>query len=170
VNSKIRRQLRQRKSRIQRRLDKGNVQGCERPMLTARNIHYEISDKDRGIAHGGIGVFQDLARQFGLIESIDRHLVLFRFHLPYHESDHVLNLAYNALCGGTCLQDIELRRQDEVFWSYWISGRGFTGETQPTKRKPGGSAASCRGSGAGSAARQDIQSPRWPCWSPATKG
>ena len=23
-----------------------------------------------------------------------------RFHLPYHESDHVLNIAYNALCGG----------------------------------------------------------------------
>jgi hypothetical protein len=36
-------------------------------------------------------------------------------HLPYHESDHVLNFAYNALCDGTCLQDIELRRNDEVF-------------------------------------------------------
>ena len=101
MNSKIRRQLRQRKSRIQRRLDKCNVQGCERPMLTASNIHYEISDKDRGMAHGGIGVFQDLARQFGLIDAIDRQVVLFQFHLPYHESDHVLNLAYNALCGGT---------------------------------------------------------------------
>ena len=37
------------------------------------------------------------------------------FHLPYHESDHVLGIAYNVLCGGTCLQDIELRRQDEVY-------------------------------------------------------
>ena len=36
-------------------------------------------------------------------------------HLPYHESDHVLSIAYNVLCGGTCLQDIELRRQDEVY-------------------------------------------------------
>ena len=36
-------------------------------------------------------------------------------HLPYHESDHVLGIAYNVLCGGTCLQDIELRRQDEVY-------------------------------------------------------
>jgi hypothetical protein len=107
--------LKQRKSRIQRRLDKRNLHGCERPMLTATNIHYEISDKDRGIAHGGIGVVHDLARQLGLIEAINRRLVLFQFHLPYHESDHVLNLAYNALCGGTCLQDIELRRQDEVF-------------------------------------------------------
>ena len=36
-------------------------------------------------------------------------------HLPYHESDHVLGIAYNVLCGGTCLQDIERRRQDEVY-------------------------------------------------------
>ena len=36
-------------------------------------------------------------------------------HLPYHESDHVLNLAYNALCDGTCLEDLELRRQDEAY-------------------------------------------------------
>src|SRR5881392_4137458 len=42
-------------------------------------------------------------------------LALLTIHLPYHESDHVLNLAYNALCDGTCLQDIELRRNDEVF-------------------------------------------------------
>ena len=32
-----------------------------------------------------------------------------------HESDHVLNFAYNALCNGTCLDDIELRRNDVVF-------------------------------------------------------
>ena len=31
------------------------------------------------------------------------------------ESDHVLNFASNALCDGTCLDDIELRRNDVVF-------------------------------------------------------
>jgi hypothetical protein len=35
--------------------------------------------------------------------------------MPYHESDHVLNLAFNALCDATCLDDIELRRNDEVY-------------------------------------------------------
>jgi hypothetical protein len=112
---KIRRQLQRRKRRLARRLDKWNVQGCEQPMFTAANIHFEISDRDRGIAHGGLGAIHALVRQLGLVEAIDRQLILFKFHLPYHESDHVLNLAYNALCGGTCLQDIELRRQDEVF-------------------------------------------------------
>jgi hypothetical protein len=35
--------------------------------------------------------------------------------LPYSESDHVLNIAYNLLAGGTCLEHLELRRNDEVY-------------------------------------------------------
>ena len=84
-------------------------------MFSASNIHYEIADRTRGLAHGGIGAMHLLARQTGLIDAIDRRLHLLKIHLPYHESDHVLNLAYNALCEGTCLQDLELRRQDEVY-------------------------------------------------------
>jgi hypothetical protein len=67
------------------------------------------------MASGGIGAIHALARQVGLIDAIDRRLHLLKFHFPYHESDHVLTFAYNALCDGTCLQDLELRRQDEVF-------------------------------------------------------
>ncbi len=51
----------------------------------------------------------------GWSTAIDRHVEVLKVHLPYHESDHVLGIAYNVLCGGTCLQDIELRRQDEVY-------------------------------------------------------
>jgi Transposase DDE domain group 1 len=115
VKTKIRRQLARRKRRIERRLDKFDLRGCERPMLTASAIHYEISAKAHGIAHGGIGAIHRLARKLGLIDALDRHLQLFKIHLPYHESDHVLNIAYNALCEGTCLEDIELRRNDEAF-------------------------------------------------------
>ena len=111
----IRRQLRNRKRRIERRLDKMDNRGCQRPMFTARNIDFEIADRVRGMAYGGIGAIHLLARKIGLIDAIDRRLQLLIIHLPYHESDHVLNLAYNALCDGTCLQDLELRRQDEVF-------------------------------------------------------
>jgi hypothetical protein len=56
-----------------------------------------------------------LARHTGLIELLDSRVDVLKRHLPYHESDHVLNIAYNALSGGTCLEDIELRRQDEVY-------------------------------------------------------
>src|SRR5262245_9348171 len=115
VNAKIRRQLNNRKRRIERRLDQTKLAGCSQPMFTARNIHYEIADRSRGTAHGGIGAIHALARQIGLIEAIDDRLHLLKIHLPFHESDHVLNFAYNALCDGDCLQDIELRRNDAVF-------------------------------------------------------
>jgi hypothetical protein len=114
VNSKVRSQLANRKRRIRRRLDK-MPHGMDRPVLTASNIDYEIAERTRGLAHGGIGAVHLLARRLGLIDAIDRNLHLLKIHLPYHESDHVLNFAYNALCDGTCLQDMELRRNDEVF-------------------------------------------------------
>jgi hypothetical protein len=115
VSTTIHQKLANSKRRIEQRLDKTNLSGCDQPMFTAHNIHYEIADRSRGIAHGGIGAIHALVRQLGLIEAIDSRLHLFKIHLPYHESDHVLNLAYNALCDGTCLQDLELRRNDEVF-------------------------------------------------------
>ena len=111
MNASIRQKLANGKRRIQRRLDKSDHRGCEQPMFTARNIHYEIADRVHGMTHGGIGAIHLLARRIGLIDAIDRRLHLLKIHLPYHESDHVLNLAYNALCDGTCLQDLELRRQ-----------------------------------------------------------
>jgi hypothetical protein len=84
-------------------------------MLSASNIHYELSDKVRGLSAGGIGAVHLLARRTGLIDAIDNRLHLLKVHKPYHESDHVLNIGYNVLCGGTCLQDLELRRNDEVY-------------------------------------------------------
>ena len=115
MKPKIRRQLAHRKRRIQRRLDKTNGDGCRRPVFTASDIRYEIADRTRAVGSGGIGALHALARQVGLIDAIDRRLHLLKFHFPYHESDHVLTFAYNALCDGTCLQDLELRRHDEVF-------------------------------------------------------
>ena len=87
----------------------------EQPVLAATNIQYEFAERTRGIACGGIGTMQLLARKVGLVDAIDRRLHLLKIHLPYHESDHVLNIAYNLLCGGTCLEDIERRRNDAVF-------------------------------------------------------
>jgi DDE family transposase len=115
VNARVRKKLARRKKRIQKRLDKKNLHGCSKPMITASNIQYELGERGRGIGYGGIGAMHLLVRKLGLAEAIDRRLHLLQIHLPYHESDHVLNLAYNALCDGTCLEDIELRRNDEVF-------------------------------------------------------
>lgn len=103
------------KSRIERRLDKKGDTITFEPQFGASNIHYEVSDKTNAITCGGIGAMHKLAQRYGLVDAIDERLHLLKFHLPYQESDHVLNIAYNALCGGICLQDIELRRNDENF-------------------------------------------------------
>jgi hypothetical protein len=84
-------------------------------MYTATNIHYEHSARVRGLETGGIAAMHRLAQATGLVDAIDGQVHVLKVHLPYHESDHVLGLAYNVLCGGTCLQDIELRRQNEAY-------------------------------------------------------
>jgi hypothetical protein len=103
------------KRKIRQRLDRPITAPSPEPVFTASNIHYGAAAKSRGIACGGIGAIQLLVRKLGLAEAIDERLHLLKFHFPYHESDHVLNFAYNALCNGTCLDDIELRRNDVVF-------------------------------------------------------
>jgi hypothetical protein len=115
VNDKIRKKLARRKRRIERRLNKNDNTGCEWPMITASNIDYEIADRTHAIAAGGIGAMHLVAKKLGLVESIDRKLHLLKVHLPYHESDHVLNIAYNLLAGGACLEHLELRRNDDVY-------------------------------------------------------
>ena len=103
------------KNRIKRRLKKKQYQDQPKPIMTAQNIHYEMSGKTRAMSYGGLGAIHNMVKKIGLDKEIDEHLQLLKVHLPYHESDHVLNLAYNVLVGGQRLEDIELRRNDETF-------------------------------------------------------
>ena len=107
--------LRNRKRRIEYRLRDRDWCDQENPMFGAANVHYEVADRTRGFSVGGIGAIHALAGSTGLIDAIDRRLHLLKVHLPYHESDHVLNHAYNVLAGGRCLEDLELLRNDEVY-------------------------------------------------------
>ena len=84
-------------------------------MFGASNIHYEIADKAQGISAGGIGMIHKMVRRLGLDEAINRSVNLFKIYLPYAESDHVLNVAYNLLTGGKCLEHLENRRNDEAY-------------------------------------------------------
>src|SRR5437879_13348898 len=97
-------------------------------MLKASNIVYEMAERTQGMNCGGIGAMHLMVQRLGLVEDIDQHLELLKVHLPYHESDHVLNLAYNIVAGGQRLEDIELRRQDEVF----LKGLGAERIPDPT--------------------------------------
>jgi Transposase DDE domain group 1 len=110
-----RRILRERRQRVLDRIE--NRPGLQRdqPMMTASNIHYELAGRVHGLSAGGIGAMLLVARKSGLITDIDRELHLLKRHLPYHESDHVLNIAFNILAGGTHIEHLELRRNDEVY-------------------------------------------------------
>ena len=115
MNPKIRKQIERRKRRIQKRLDRNDNRGCDRPIMTASNVHYEIADRTRATAHGGIGAIHLLVRKLELDRAIDAYLGVLKIHLPYHDSDHVLNMAYNLLAGGTCLEHLERLRSDEAY-------------------------------------------------------
>jgi DDE family transposase len=97
-------------------------------MMSASNIHFEMADRSRAVNYGGIGAMHLMGQRLGLAEEIDGRVQLLKRHLPYHESDHVLNLAYNALLDGQRLEDIELRRNDEAF----LDGLGAQRIPDPT--------------------------------------
>lgn len=107
--------LNKRKENLAKRLERKQFPEQSRPMLRAQNIHYEMAERVRAIDCGGIGAFHLLACNSGLVDAINEKVCLLKRHLPYHESDHVLNIAYNTLSGGSCLDDIELRRNDEAY-------------------------------------------------------
>ena len=115
VKVNFRHELRRSKQRIEHRLRDRVWSPQDKPVLAAKNIHYELSSRDRAITAGGIGAMQQLAQKLGLAAAIDDRLQLLKVHLPYSESDHVLNLAYNTLAGGTCIEDLELLRTSEGF-------------------------------------------------------
>jgi hypothetical protein len=87
-----------------------------------------MAEKGRAINCGGIGAIHLMVNKLKLRQEIDGRLHLLKKHLPYHESDHVLNLTYNALLEGVRLEDIDLRRNDEAF----LDGLGAQRIPDPT--------------------------------------
>ena len=120
--------LARRKRKIEKRLRRRNWANQTKPMLKASNIHYQMDGHHKGIAYGGIGAIHLMVKRSGFIKEIDNAVHLLKRYLPYHESDHVLNLAYNIFAGGTRLQDIELQRQDEA----WLDALGAEVIPDPT--------------------------------------
>lgn len=121
--AKRQKQLAEQKRRIQRRLDKTKNDQDRGRVFAPGKILYELSQKTKGVIGGGIAMMHAMVKQLDLAEAIDRRVHVLKFHRPYHESDHVLNIAYNCLLGGTCLDDIELRRNDENYLNLFGAAR-----------------------------------------------
>lgn len=86
-----------------------------RPEFNGPRPTYEMAERTRAIPCGGLGAIHQLVREIGLPELVDSQLKILKRARPYQDSDHVLNIAYNLLCGGQVLDDIEVRRNDAAF-------------------------------------------------------
>src|ERR1039457_6642013 len=71
VNTNTRKKWLRRKRRIEKRLRPRQWRSRPKPMFTAGNIRYEMADRTRALAHGGIGAVHLLARKVGLVDAID---------------------------------------------------------------------------------------------------
>lgn len=86
-----------------------------RPEFSASGIAYELAERCRAIPCGGIGAIMRLVQDVGLVDALNERLGVLKVARPYQDSDHVLNIAFNLLCGGSVLEDIEIRRNDAAF-------------------------------------------------------
>lgn len=107
--------LRRDKRKIAKRLERKNYEDQPDPMFRDSNISYEVAERTRAVGFGGIGAIHKLVCRLKLDRLINEKLELLKVHVPYHESDHVLNIAYNVISGGTCLEDIDRLRNDETY-------------------------------------------------------
>ena len=125
----VSRELAKRQRRIHRKLKNARRrEDAGHPDLPRSSPTYEIADRIQATPHGGIGAVHELVVASGLVERINDRLKLLKLRRPYHESDHVLGIAYNAMCGGRVLDDIELRRNDEAY----LAGLGVEAIPDPT--------------------------------------
>ena len=97
-------------------------------MMGGRNIQYEMAARAQAVGCGGIGAIHLMAQRIGLVGQIDDKVQVLKRHLPYHESDHVLTVAYNIIAGGVRIEDLELRRTNEAF----LNGLGAQRLPDPT--------------------------------------
>ena len=115
MKKKDRKLLTRNKRKLATRLKRKNYSDQPKPMFHPGNLHYEMAERGRAIGFGVIGAVHTLVTRLKLDEAISREVPLLKAHVPYFESDHVLNIAYNVLTGGICLEDIDGLRHDASY-------------------------------------------------------
>jgi hypothetical protein len=78
VKLNISKKLNKSKKKIAKRTRKRNWENQPKPMLTCPNIYYDVDDRNRIIANGGIGITHQLVKKTGLAVEIDSLLELLR--------------------------------------------------------------------------------------------
>ena len=117
MKARVRNQLRWIQGRIEKRLEEEHrsrdVDG--RRVFRGTGAMYEVASRVRAVAAGGVALIHRMVQALRLDKEIDDRVQVLKIHQPYHESDHVTNIAYNLLAGGECLEHLELLRNDENY-------------------------------------------------------
>ena len=74
-------------------------------VMRHRLLHLESDPRGEITHYGGLVLAQQFVRRFRVAQRLDGVLSLFKRHAPYHESDHILALAYTLYADGRCLED-----------------------------------------------------------------
>jgi len=115
VNAKDNRILEERKAAIETRLDPEYQPESSSPVIGGAATTFEVSGRVQAAVCGGMAAIHAMVRSIGLVTAINARLIVFKRHWPYFESDHVLNLTYNLLAGGRCIEDLENLRNDPAY-------------------------------------------------------
>ena len=115
MNAKDSRILQERKAQIEARLHPGYEPQSTRPVIGRTSTRFEVSRRVQAVHCGGLAPIHAMVGSIDLVAAIDAHVHVFKRHWPYFESDHVLNLAYNLLAGGRCIEDLEHLRNDAAY-------------------------------------------------------
>lgn len=110
MNTTDRRNLANRKRKIQRRLARSKAQSAASAPSPA--LKYEVSSRISGVSCGGVPVMLELARAIDLPAMINADVLVFKERHEYTESDHVLALATMVAGGGKCPEDLGPLRRD----------------------------------------------------------
>ena len=68
--------------------------------------HLEVDSRSPATPYGGLVLFTEFLRRFGLARRIEEAVHLLKLWLPYSEADHVLAQTANLYVGGTCIEDM----------------------------------------------------------------
>jgi transposase len=68
-------------------------------------LHVAVETRGEATQYGGLALAEQFVRRLRVAQRIDERLQLFKRHAPYHESDHVLAMAYTLYADGQCLED-----------------------------------------------------------------
>ena len=107
--------LMKRKRRLAKRLERKQYEDQAKVMFKRSAITYEMGERVEAMGYGGIPAIHNLVIRLGMDEALNERVKLLKIHVPYHESDHILNMAYNVMSGGRCLEDIDRLRNDESY-------------------------------------------------------